>query len=167
MRVDIPGVIERSLEAHTDDRGRFVEIVRNREWPAVFVQSNHSSSRAGVLRGIHWHRSQSDLWYLVRGTLQVALVDLRDRGDPVTTTWTWSAESPSALFIPPGVAHGFLALTDVDLIYWVSAEYDASDEFGLAWDDPALGIDWQMSDPVLSERDRTNQRLSWAEIPEF
>lgn len=66
---------------------------------------------------------------------------------------------PATLLIPPGVAHGFLALTDLDLIYWVTHPYDASDEFGVAWDDPLLQVPWARRDPILSERDATAQPL--------
>ncbi|MGH9269435.1 MAG: dTDP-4-dehydrorhamnose 3,5-epimerase family protein, partial [Acidimicrobiales bacterium] len=61
-------------------------------------------------------------------------------------------------------AHGFLALTDVDLLYWVTHYYDASDEFGVAWDDPTLGIAWRIDEPILSERDRANAPLRWDSI---
>ena len=66
---------------------------------------------------------------------------------------------PATLLIPPGVAHGLLALTDLDLIYWVTHPYDASDEFGVAWDDPLLQVPWARRDPILSERDATAQPL--------
>jgi dTDP-4-dehydrorhamnose 3,5-epimerase len=66
------------------------------------------------------------------------------------------------LFIPPGVAHGFLAVTDLTLGYLVDRYFDGSDEWGIAWNDPELGIDWPATDPVLSERDRNNPRLAEA-----
>jgi dTDP-4-dehydrorhamnose 3,5-epimerase len=152
-----------------DERGAFSEIYRASAMPMEFVQSNHSFSRAGALRGLHWHEHQADLWYLVRGRLQVGLVDLRTQSDPpLADSFVLEAGERTAVFIPPGVAHGYLALTDIDLIYWVTSEYDPSDEHGIAWDDPALGIEWQLDGaPVLSDRDRGNPRLRWDALPAF
>lgn len=163
----IEGTIFTQLEAHADERGRFVEIFRQGAFPSTFVQGNHSRSRVGVLRGLHYHRTQADLWYLVRGRAQVVLVDLRRHGAPTSQVLQLSDEQPSSLYIPPGVAHGFLALTDVDLIYAVTSEYDASDEYGVAWNDPSLQIPWQLDAPVLSERDSSNPELDWCMIPSF
>lgn len=113
----IPGVILRPLTVHGDVRGSFAEILRAADYPERFVQSNHSRSAEGVLRGLHFHRHQADLWYVVSGRMQVALADLRHRnGAPKTVTIVLDAEEPSTLYIPAGVAHGFLALRDVDLI---------------------------------------------------
>ena len=84
----------------------------------------------------------------------VALADLRE-GSPterVISTMRLSAETPQGLFIPPGVAHGFLAETDLTLGYLVDRYFDGTDEWGIAWDDPELGIDWPAADPVLSEQ---------------
>lgn len=157
-----------SLEAHEDERGRFVEMFRAARYPAPFRQANHSRSREGVLRGLHWHRHQADLWYVVEGRAQAALVDLRARGGrPAVETVTLDGDEPAALFIPPGVAHGFAALTDLDLVYWVTQEYDANDEHGIAWDDPTLNVPWVISDPVLSPRDRNNPPFRWDTTPSF
>lgn len=164
----IPGVDLFPRSPYEDGRGRFVEIFRTNELPDGFVQANHSTSKRGVLRGLHYHRNQADLWYLIAGRAQVALVDLRaGSGNPPVETLFLSAEEPAALYIPAGVAHGFAALTDVELLYFVTAEYDASDEYGIAWDDPQLAIPWELTDPVLSERDRANARLNWDDIPRF
>ena len=165
---DIPGVIHTELDASADARGRFTEIMRASAFPEEFVQSNHSRSRAGVLRGLHYHRHQADLWYVVGGRALVGLADLRTRaGKPATATVTLSEERPATLYIPAGVAHGFVAETDVDLIYWVTNYYDASDEHGVAWNDPTLGIPWGVADPVVSERDSSNAELRWDDIPRF
>lgn len=164
----IPGVVYSELEVHADTRGSFAEIMRADSYPETFVQSNLSKSSAGVLRGLHYHRSQADLWYVPRGRAQVALADLRSPGpEPVTATLTMSAETPATLYIPPGVAHGFLALTDVELLYWVSNYFDGSDEHGIAWNDSTLAIPWERSDPVLSDRDSSNPELRWDEIAPF
>lgn len=164
----ISGVKLFPRDRHADDRGRFVEILRVAELPENFVQANHSTSKRGVLRGLHYHRKQADLWYVIAGRAQVALVDLRaGSGTPTVETLVLSSEEPASLYIPAGVAHGFAALSDVELLYFVTAEYDASDEHGLAWNDPQLAIDWELTDPVLSERDRANAPLNWDDIPRF
>jgi dTDP-4-dehydrorhamnose 3,5-epimerase len=157
----IDGVMYQRLQAHGDERGRFTEIFRARAFPDQLLQANHSVSRAGVLRGLHYHRNQADLWYVVSGRAQVALADLRGRADSVpTATVVLDGDSPANLYIPPGVAHGFLALTDLSLIYWVTQEYDGSDEYGVAWNDDTLSIPWENDDPILSERDAGNPKLT-------
>jgi dTDP-4-dehydrorhamnose 3,5-epimerase len=77
------------------------------------------------------------------------------------------SDEPTVLQIPAGVAHGFLALSDIDLIYLVSEEYDGTDEFGIAWNDPSLAIPWGTDRPILSARDRDNPELQWERIPQF
>ena len=90
------------------------------------------------------------------------LADLRTPSEtPAVVPVSLVGLQPQVLYIPPGVAHGFLALTDVDLIYWVTHYYDASDEYGVAWDDPLLAAPWAAHDPILSERDKNNPRLDW------
>jgi dTDP-4-dehydrorhamnose 3,5-epimerase len=164
----IPGVQRRDLSLHGDERGRFVEMLRASEFSDDFVQANHSRSAEGVLRGLHYHIKQADLWYVVRGTIQVGLADLRQRIDrPLAETHILDETGPSTLYIPSGVAHGFLALTEVDLIYFVTREYDAADEFGVAWNDPILNVQWRTQDPALSKRDRDNPDLQWELIPSF
>lgn len=150
----IEGVVVTPVERHEDGRGFFSEIARFGE----YRQANHSHSRRGVLRGLHYHVEQADLWYVVRGTAQVALADLRG-DEPVVETLTAGESSPCTIYVPPRVAHGFLALTDVDLVYLVTHEYDASDEHGVAWDDPTLAIPWALTNPILSDRDRANPPL--------
>lgn len=163
----IEGVLLDSVPRFPDPRGAFTEVARLRSLPDTFLQMNHSRSRKGVLRGLHYHRDQSDLWYIVAGTAQVALADLRNPPQPTTETLTIDASDPKILYVPPGVAHGYLALTDVDVIYLVTHEFDGSDEYGVAWNDPTLSIPWAETDPVLSDRDRSNPPLTWTEIPQF
>ncbi len=164
----IEGVELRDIDRYGDDRGYFGEIFRAAAFEGGFAQSNHSHSKQGVLRGLHFHRRQADLWYLVSGRAQVALADLRDEvPDPPVQTLILDPAVPVTLYIPPGVAHGFLALSDLDLIYWVTEEYDASDEFGVAWDDPILAVPWETKEPLLSRRDQENPRLEWQNIPKF
>jgi dTDP-4-dehydrorhamnose 3,5-epimerase len=157
----IDGVMYHRLQVHGDERGRFTEIFRARSFPDQLMQANHSVSQRGVLRGLHYHHNQADLWYVVSGRAQVALADLRHgSGSPKTATVVLDGDSPANLYIPPGVAHGFLALTDLNLIYWVTQEYDGSDEYGVAWNDDTLSIPWENLDPILSERDAANPKLS-------
>jgi dTDP-4-dehydrorhamnose 3,5-epimerase len=156
-------------QVHADARGRFVEVFRTAAVPEPMAQSNHSRSAAGVLRGLHYHRHQADLWYLVSGRARVGLADLRRRGQtPATHTFVLDGETPTAMYVPAGVAHGYLAVTEIDLIYWVTHEYDPADEQGVAWDDPTLAIDWQLdAPPLVSERDAANPPLQWHLIPAF
>jgi dTDP-4-dehydrorhamnose 3,5-epimerase len=166
--VEIAGVRLIPAEPHADERGRLVEMVRASSHPEPFVQVNHSRSRRDVLRGLHYHRRQADLWYVVTGRARVGLADLRPRRDrPPVQTLVLDAESPAALYIPAGVAHGFVALTDLDLIYFVTREYDGTDEFGVAWDDPNLAVPWGIERPILSPRDIQNPELRWDQIPSF
>ncbi|MGZ4272851.1 MAG: dTDP-4-dehydrorhamnose 3,5-epimerase family protein [Solirubrobacteraceae bacterium] len=157
-------------QVHGDERGRLVEIFRATGYPEQFVQANHGRSRAGVLRGLHYHQHQADLWYAISGRAQVALADLRGGGGtPPVETFVLDAAEPTAVYIPRGVAHGYLALTDLDLVYLVTHEYDPQDEHGVSWDDPTLAIPWQLEggQPVVSERDRGNPTLQWERIPSF
>jgi dTDP-4-dehydrorhamnose 3,5-epimerase len=129
------------------------------------VQSNLSRSRAGVLRGLHFHRRQADYWCLLEGTAFVALVDVR-AGSPTERVVWWqtfeAGERLRGLYVPPGVAHGFYAVTDVALQYQVDAAFTGEDEFGIAWNDPDVAIPWPGEDPVVSARDASNPSLAEA-----
>lgn len=159
----IPGALISVPNTHEDQRGSFVEIFREDSFGDKFVQANHSHSAPGVLRGLHWHRYQADAWYVIAGEAQAMLADLRTPGvKPAVASIDLVGGKPKVLYIPPGVAHGFLAVTQVDLIYWVTRYYDDTDEFGLAWDDPVLAAPWKTSNPVLSDRDKNNPQLESA-----
>ena len=170
LEVPIAGVVLVRLEPHRDDRGSLMETWR-RVWVAGYaemVQSNVSRSRGGVLRGLHVHGRQADYWCVLEGTAFVGLYDLR-AGSPTESAKAElridAEREPMGLYIPPGVAHGFLAETDVTLQYLVDQVFTGGDEFGLAWDDPEVGIAWPLADPAVSERDRSNPRL--ADAPRF
>lgn len=162
----IPGVINVQLRPFADERGRFIELFRKewfpqRDWSNV--QSNRSESKVGVLRGLHYHFNQVDYWYVISGRIRVGLADLRRSSIFYrrTTTIDLDAADNRGLFIPIGVAHGFLALTDVTLIYTVDNYYDGRDEFGLAWNDPELAVPWNFDGiPTLSNRDLENPLFS-------
>jgi dTDP-4-dehydrorhamnose 3,5-epimerase len=162
--ISIPGVVLTDLVTLADDRGGFTELFRRSALPHVpaAAQVNLSISRAGVLRGMHYHRVQSDYWCVMSGEAYIGLYDLRQRSISPEAAAVVSLDSTrglKGLFIPPGVAHGFLAVSDVSLLYVVDAEYTGQDEFGFAWDDPDMAIDWPVSSPVVSKRDSSNPSL--------
>ncbi len=166
----LPGVRYGAIVRHADERGSFRELWRAAEFPdAGFVQANLSTSAAGVLRGLHLHRRQDDLWIVAAGRALVALVDVRpliDGSGPAPVVETRELAADGWVYIPTGVAHGFLALEPLDLIYLVTNAYDGSDELGFAWDDPAVGIAWPVlggtpgGRPITSERDAVNPTLA-------
>lgn len=164
----INGVYVVELQSHHDDRGRFVETYRRNWIPGAreMVQGNRSDSQPGVLRGIHYHLFQSDYWYVPNGRSFVALVDLRPSSPTfkAVETLEMGDDNDIAVYIPPGVGHGFLALTDVTMTYLVDEYFDGSDELGVRFDDPALGISWPDGERIVSERDQANPLL--ADIPD-
>jgi len=160
----IAGVRLIPLVPHDDARGSLTETYRRQWLPEgrKVVQANLSRSNPGVLRGLHWHRRQADYWCVLSGTAVVALVDLREDSQTRLATFQRridTAEERVGIAIPPGVAHGFYAESEVLLLYLVDSYYSGEDEFGLAWDDPALGLTWPSPTPVLSARDRANPSL--------
>jgi dTDP-4-dehydrorhamnose 3,5-epimerase len=165
--LEIPGVRLVHLEPHVDERGSVFEVVRREWFPRVpdLIQANLSRSKAGVLRGLHYHRRQADLWIPVDGQATAALVDLRPgspaQGRPLMLDL--DAARPQALYVPPGVAHGFCARTDYAMLYFVDRYYDGgADEHGVSPLDPALAIAWPTAEPTLSERDRTAPSMAEA-----
>jgi dTDP-4-dehydrorhamnose 3,5-epimerase len=162
LTAEIADVVHLVPETHGDARGRFVETYR-RQWLPLgreMVQANRSEKQAGAVVGLHYHLHQADYWYVLRGRARVVLHDLRE-GSPTdgrTEVFELNGDEDRGLFIPPGVAHGFAALTDVLLWYLVDGYYNPSDELGLAWDDPDVAADWGVAAPVLSPRDRENPR---------
>jgi dTDP-4-dehydrorhamnose 3,5-epimerase len=162
--VGIDGVRLIPLTLHPDDRGAFTETYR-RSWVSEMgemLQANLSRSRANVLRGLHFHKRQADYWLVVSGAALVGLYDLR-RGSPTEgkkAEVDLVAEEYRCLYIPKGVAHGFYTAGGVLLQYLVDRYYSGEDEFGVAWDDPDLGIAWPVADPILSDRDRSNPSLA-------
>ena len=155
-------------DVHGDQRGRFVETYRREWFPGgrEMVQGNRSEKQAGAVVGLHFHRHQADYWYLLRGRARVVLHDLRlgSATAGATEVIDLDGDVDQGVYIPPGVAHGFAALTDIVLTYLVDNYYDPADELGLAWDDPEVGADWGVTDPILSGRDQRNPRR--ADIPE-
>jgi len=174
----LQGVRYGAIARFADSRGAFRELWRSSRQPdlnphatglpdARFVQANLSTSAAGVLRGLHCHQRQLDYWVVADGRAFVALVDVRPvvRGDGPAIVETRELTADDWVVIPTGVAHGFLALEPLQLLYLVTNEYDGSDELGFAWDDPAVGVPWPVLSvtrdgrPILSERDQSNPTL--------
>jgi len=158
----ITGVWLVEPDVHGDERGRFIETYRRSWFPQgrEMVQANRSDKRAGTLVGLHYHLHQADYWYVPAGRALVVLHDLR-QGSPTeraTLALEIGERAETGVFIPPGVAHGFAALTDLTITYLVDQYYNPEDELGVAWDDPEIGADWQLADPVVSKRDQTNPR---------
>ena len=156
----IAGVWLVEPEIHGDQRGLFIETYR-REWfpnGREMVQGNRANRQQGALVGLHYHLHQADYWYVPFGTARVVLHDLREGGptDGATLQLDLSGDNHVGVFIPPGVAHGFSALTDMVITYLVDGYYNAADELGVAWDDPAVKADWGVTSPILSARDRSN-----------
>lgn len=143
------------LSRFEDGRGWFSEIRRDSLLPKRTVQTNLSFSRAGVIRGLHYHlRGQDDLFACLDGTVRVVVLD-RETGEAYSEDI--GDGNPVALYIPGHHAHGFEALTDVLFCYHVTAEYDPSDpdEHSISWNDPRVAHLWSTSSPLLSARDAT------------
>lgn len=160
----ITGVKFTQLKIFGDERGRFMETFRKDWFPErtwEIFQSNRSDSKAGVLRGLHYHFQQVDYWHVPSGRVRVGLADLR----PSSPTYGASQvleigdHNQMGVFIPIGVAHGFLTLTDATVTYLVDQYYNGNDEFGVAWNDPILAVAWGVVDPILSGRDQQNPLL--------
>jgi dTDP-4-dehydrorhamnose 3,5-epimerase len=161
----IAGVKVAHLRVFADERGRFMETFR-KDWfperPWNIIQSNRSDSAAGVLRGLHYHHHQVDYWHVVSGSIRVALADIRLSSPThgAIQVMDITHEDGIGLFIPVGVAHGFIAHTPATLAYIVDNYYDGADELGVAWNDPMLKIDWGAERPLMSPRDQNNPVLS-------
>lgn len=154
----IKGVYLVRPESYPDERGRFVEIFR-RDWvPGAreMVQVNRSESRAGVLRGMHYHLFQADYWYVTSGHAFIALFDFRGASPTAERTETFEIKDGDdiGVYIPPGVAHGFYAISDTTLVYMVDQYFDGTDELGIHWEDPSLEIPWPEGPKIISERDQ-------------
>jgi dTDP-4-dehydrorhamnose 3,5-epimerase len=155
---------------HGDERGFFMETFRADAWaahgvPTQFVQDNHSRSRRGTIRGIHFqtHPGQGKLVRVARGSVLDVVVDLR-RGSPTFGRWEGfelDDERGHQLYVPVGFGHGFCVTSEIaDFVYKCTAYYDAATESGFRFDDPDVGIEWPDVELLYSERDRTAPRLA-------
>jgi dTDP-4-dehydrorhamnose 3,5-epimerase len=159
----IPDVLLVEPTVFSDTRGYFIEVYQAERYAAAgvaepFVQDNLSSSRRGVLRGLHFQEpnAQGKLVQALRGTIWDVAVDVR-MGSPTFGRWvaeTLSAKAARQLWVPPGFAHGFVVLSEEALVsYKCTAMYRPEAERALRWNDPAVGVAWPCDQPVLSPRD--------------
>ena len=161
----ISGVYIAELQAFGDERGRFMETFRKEWFPQRswdIFQTNRSDSAKGVLRGLHYHHNQVDYWYVIKGTIRVGLADIRPNSPTHMQTQTieMGEDNNIGLFIPCGVAHGFVTLTEATHTYIVDSYYNGgADENGVAWNDPELNVAWNVENPIVSGRDAANPRL--------
>ena len=170
----LPGVIVIEPEAFEDNRGFFMETYHISKYgkegiDKPFLQDNHSHSKKGALRGLHYQlrNPQAKLVYVVTGEVFDVAVDIR-WGAPTFGQWTGtllSEKNRHQLFIPAGFAHGFCVLSETaDVIYKCTAIYTPGDDHGVIWSDPTIDIKWPIKNPILSKKDMENPKLT--EIPE-
>ena len=174
-QTDLPEVLLIEPRVFEDERGFFLESYKATDFEAAgitapFVQDNHSSSRKGVLRGIHYQLppyAQGKLVRTVVGRAFDVAVDLR-KSSRTFGDWVGlelSAENNRMLYIPPGFGHGFLSLEEeTHFVYKCTAEYDRESERGVKWDDPELAIEWPEPRPSVSPKDAVLPLLSEAEL---
>lgn len=176
-QTDIPGLVVVKPKVFRDNRGFFLETYSRAAFAAAgldydFVQDNHARSGArGVLRGLHFQRppaTQAKLVWVVRGAVYDVAVDLR-AGSPTYKKWfgiELSEDNFLRLMVPRGFAHGYVTLTDdAEFMYKVDAPYSPADDGGIAWNDPEIGVDWPIADPILSEKDARQPLLAEVGTP--
>ena len=159
----LPGVLIIEPKVFGDARGFFIETFQVERYREIgitqpFVQDNYSFSRRGILRGLHFQlrQPQGKLVFVARGEIFDVAVDIR-RSSPTFGRWVGrvlSGENHHQMYVPEGFAHGFCVLSDeVEVMYKCTALYDAGDDRGIRWDDPALKIAWPVTQPQLSGKD--------------
>jgi len=163
--LDLPGLVLIKPKVFEDERGFFMETYKKSDFETFgirshFVQDNHSKSKQGVLRGLHFQKKpfeQAKLIRCVKGEIFDVVVDLR-RDSPTFGkhfSIKLSDENKLMLYIPRGFAHGFQVLSkEAEVIYKVDNKYAPSHESGIIWNDPMLRIDWPIKNPILSEKDK-------------
>ncbi|WP_319559797.1 dTDP-4-dehydrorhamnose 3,5-epimerase [Marispirochaeta sp.] len=162
---EIPGLMIIEPRVFPDERGFFLETYKETDFtaagiPGPFVQDNHSRSARGIVRGLHFQRephAQGKLVRVSRGAAWDVAVDIR-ASSPTFGKWAaveLTEENRRMYYIPPGFAHGFLALADdTELQYKCTAEYHAAADAGIRWDDPEIAIDWPLNEVLVSDKDR-------------
>jgi dTDP-4-dehydrorhamnose 3,5-epimerase len=169
LTCDIAGLLIIEPKVFGDARGFFLETYNERRYreaglDAAFVQDNVSFSRRGILRGLHYQNPnpQGKLLQVLQGEVFDVAVDVR-RGSPTFGKWhglILSGENKRQFYIPPGFAHGFLVTSESALFQYKCTQlYSPKDEMAVRWDDPAIGIQWPLKEPLLSERDTKALRL--------
>lgn len=175
LETKLDGVVLLEPEVHGDARGFMVETFSRDAWAdcgidVEFVQHNHSRSVEGTLRGIHFQTEpgQAKLVRCPRGRIFDVAVDLRC-DSPTFGQWEGHVlddEAHRQLYVPVGFSHGFAVLSEVaDVAYLLSSLYDPATESGIAWDDPDVGVEWPVAEPLLSERDKAAPHLREIELP--
>ncbi len=173
MRIEsehLNGVVVLVPEVYEDDRGFFMEVFRVDQFqelglPTDFVQDNHSRSQKGVLRGLHfqWQPAMGKLMRVTYGSAFLVAVDIR-KGSPTLGQWFGievSAKNKKQVWAPAGFARGFCVLSDyAEIQYKCTGTYNKNGESGILWNDPKIGIQWPISDPILSDKDRLAQPLA-------
>jgi dTDP-4-dehydrorhamnose 3,5-epimerase len=168
LETRLPGLILLEPKVFGDHRGFFLETYRSDAYAEAgitddFVQDNHSRSRRGIVRGMHFQPGQAKLVRCARGAILDVVVDLR-RGSPTFGEWEsveLDDETHRQLYVPDGFAHGFCVLSDLaDLTYKVTSYYDPASEAGFRYDDPDVGIQWPAGELTPSERDANAPRLA-------
>jgi dTDP-4-dehydrorhamnose 3,5-epimerase len=168
-RTPINDVILVIPQIFKDDRGFFSEVYRQDQFkhlglPELFVQLNHSGSVKGVLRGLHfqWDPPMGKLQRVTRGKAFLVAVDIR-KGSPTLGKWVGteaSAENGIQVWAPAGFARGFCVLSDyAEIQYLCTGIYSNKAESGIRWNDPEIGIEWPIKDPILSPKDQSAQTL--------
>ncbi len=176
-KTNIEGAVVVRPDIFKDDRGFFTEVFRADQYaelglPAQFVQFNHSGSTRGTVRGLHfqWDPPMGKLMRVVRGTAYLVAVDVR-KGSPTLgrhVARECSAEENVLIWAPASFARGFAVLSDyAEIQYFTTGVYNSAGESGILWNDPALGIEWPVEEPILSEKDKKAQTLEqWLVRPE-
>ncbi len=174
-KLDLDGVVQITPRIFYDERGYFLESFKASDFSqngidVEFLQDNHSLSQKGVLRGLHYQlppKAQGKLVKVVSGVVWDVAVDIR-KHSPNFKKWIaveLSGEKNNMLYIPPGFAHGFVAMTDnVNLLYKCTNEYSQINDSGIRWDDPEIGIDWPDNQMIISEKDRNLPLLKDTEV---
>lgn len=164
-KTELDGILIIEPKVHADARGSFYESYAKRKYIEhgivdEFIQDNHSISNKGVLRGLHFQENpaQAKLVRVTRGEVFDVAVDIR-KESPTFGKWigvTLSEENHRQLYIPGDFAHGFCVLSDTaELLYKCSSYYAPSGERAILWNDPDIGIDWPIKNPILSEKDKS------------
>jgi len=176
-RTKIDDVVIVIPEVFEDERGFFMEVFREDQFKALglpnnYVQDNHSRSSKGVLRGLHfqWEPPMGKLMRVTNGSAFLVAVDIR-KGSPTLGKWFGaevSYENKLQIWAPAGFARGFCVLSDfAEIQYKCTGIYNGKAESSILWDDPAIGIEWPITDPILSEKDKKAQSLAqWLDRPE-
>jgi len=166
----LDGVVIIEPDVHRDPRGFFLETYHAGKYAeggieAPFVQDNHSRSTRGTLRGLHaqWRRPQGKLVRCLQGRIWDVAADMR-RGSPTWAQWVGvelTDDNFRQIYVPPGFLHAFVVLSETaEVEYKCTDFYDPGGELGVLWNDPEIGIEWPLAEPLLSDKDRGAPRLS-------